>query len=117
MPSADREYVLARCASLRGSVLEFPFGEDTSVFKVGGKMFALLGIDDSPGRVNLKIDPDEGADLVRAHEAIVPGYHMNKRHWITVTLDGSLPDEFVEDLIANSYELVVASLPKRLRPA
>jgi predicted DNA-binding protein (MmcQ/YjbR family) len=117
MAHIDREHVLELCASLPGAELTFPFTETTSVFKVGGKMFALLGTDDAPGRVNLKVDPDEGSDLVRSHEAIEPGYHMNKRHWITVTLDGSLPDDFVEDLIESSYDLVVSALPKRLRPA
>jgi len=116
MAHIDRDQVLDLCASLPGSVLDFPFGENISVFKVGGKMFALLGTDDVPGRVNLKIDPDEASDLVRAHEAIEPGYHMNKRHWITVTLNVSLPDDFVADLVESSYALVVSALPKRLRP-
>ena len=105
------------CLSFRGAVEEFPFGPETSVFKVGGKMFALSGLERRPLHVSLKCEPDLADQLRRAHEAINPGYHLNKRHWNTVTLDGSLPDDMVRDLIEDSYDLVVAGLPRAKRTA
>ena len=89
-----------------------PFGPDVLVYKVGGKMFALTQPDEFPAKVNLKCDPERAVALREEHEAIAPGYHMNKRHWNTVTLDNSLSSKLVRDLIDHSYELVVASLPK-----
>jgi predicted DNA-binding protein (MmcQ/YjbR family) len=103
------------CLSFGGAVEEFPFGPETSVFKVGGKMFALSGLERRPLQVSLKCEPDLADQLRRAHEAISPGYHLNKRHWNTVTLDGSLPDRMVRDLIEDSYDLVVAGLPRAKR--
>lgn len=109
------EELRARCAAKPGSLETFPFGLDTLVFKVAGKMYALCGLHETPLRVNLKGEP-EWNELLRAeHEAVVPGWHMNKRHWNTVVLDGSLPDALVLELLDRSYELVVAGLPKRLR--
>ena len=105
------------CLSFRGAVEEFPFGPETSVFKVGGKMFALSRLERRPLQVSLKCEPDLADQLRRAHEAITPGYHLNKRHWNTVTLDGSLPDDMVRDLIEDSYDLVVAGLPRAKRTA
>jgi predicted DNA-binding protein (MmcQ/YjbR family) len=103
------------CFSFTGAVEEFPFGPETSVFKVGGKMFALSRLERRPLQVSLKCEPDLADQLRRAHEAISPGYHLNKRHWNTVTLDGSLPDRMVRDLIEDSYDLVVAGLPRAKR--
>ena len=103
------------CLSFGGAVEEFPFGPETSVFKVGGKMFALSALERRPLQVSLKCEPDLADQLRRAHEAISPGYHLNKRHWNTVTLDGSLPDRMVRDLIEDSYDLVVAGLPRAKR--
>ena len=103
------------CLSHPGAVQEFPFGPQTSVFKVGGKMFALSALDSRPLRVSLKCEPELAASLRLAHPAIGPGYHLNKRHWNTVTLDGSLPDAMVRDLVEDSYDLVVAGLPRRER--
>jgi predicted DNA-binding protein (MmcQ/YjbR family) len=103
------------CLSFQGAVEEFPFGPETSVFKVGGKMFALSGLERRPLQVSLKCEPDLADHLRRAHEAINPGYHLNKRHWNTVTLDGSLPDGMVRDLIEDSYDLVVGGLPRAKR--
>ena len=105
------------CLSFPGSIEEFPFGPDTSVFKVAGKMFALSGLERRPLRVSLKCEPDLADQLRLAHDAIDPGYHLNKRHWNTVTLDGSLPERMVRDLIEDSYDLVVAGLPRSKRAA
>ncbi len=92
-----------------------PFGPDVLVYKVAGKMFALAVPDDFPARINLKCDPERALALRDEYESITPGYHMNKRHWNTLVLDGSLPSKLVRDLIDHSYELVVASLPKSWR--
>ncbi|WP_439681391.1 MmcQ/YjbR family DNA-binding protein [Embleya sp. MST-111070] len=106
------------CLGFNGAVEEFPFGRnpDVSTFKVGGKIFALSTLTDTPPlRVSLKCDPDLAVRLRNDHPAIAPGYHLNKRHWNTVTLDGSLPEAMVRDLIEDSYDLVVASLPRLQR--
>jgi predicted DNA-binding protein (MmcQ/YjbR family) len=105
------------CLSFTGAGEEFPFGPETSVFKVAGKMFALSQLERRPLRVSLKCEPDLADQLRLAHDAINPGYHLNKRHWNTVTLDGSLPDRMVRDLIEDSYDLVVAGLPRAKRVA
>ena len=104
-----------RCLSLPGTTESFPFVEGVSVFKVADKMFALSRLEGDPLEVSLKCEPDLADQLRRAYPAIRPGYHLNKRHWNTVTLDGSLPDQLVQDLIEDSYDLVVSALPKRVR--
>ncbi len=106
-----------QCLALPGAVEEFPFGDEVSVFKVGGKMFALSHLDGEPLQVSVKCDPELAVQLRAAYAAIGPGYHLNKRHWNTITLDGSVADEMVGDLLGDSYDLVVASLPKARRPA
>lgn len=98
-----------------GAAEDYPFGEDAAVFKVAGKMFALVSLPAEPPRVNLKCDPEWAEVLRERHRAVEPGYHMDKRHWNTLVLDGSLPDDEVLDLVDHSYELVVAKLPKRVR--
>ncbi|MGW0117040.1 MmcQ/YjbR family DNA-binding protein [Streptomyces sp. NPDC003327] len=104
----------AFCLGFNDASEEFPFGPETSVFKVAGKLFALSWLDGEPLRVNLKCDPDEAVRLRAEHPAIAPGYHMNKRHWNTVTV-GELPDRMVRELVEDSYDLVVAGLPKAVR--
>lgn len=104
----------AFCLEFNASAEEFPFGPETSVFKVLGKMFALSALDARPLTVNLKCDPDDALRLREEHPAIVPGWHMNKRHWNTVTVSG-LPARMVRELIEDSYDLVVAGLPKAER--
>ena len=94
---------------------EFPFGEGVSVFKVAGKMFALSSLRSRPLRVSLKCEPELSHALRAGYPAIQPGYHLNKRHWITVTLDGSLPEKMAFDLLEDSYDLVVAKLPAKQR--
>ena len=103
------------CINKTGAIEDYPFDEKTLVFKVGGKMFALTGVETLPPRVNLKCDPERALELRERYEAIQPGYHMNKKHWNTVLLDGSIPEDLVCELIDHSYELVLASLPKRSR--
>jgi predicted DNA-binding protein (MmcQ/YjbR family) len=90
----------------------YPFGPGTLVFKVGGKMFALLAEDEKPWTMNLKADPDDALALRAAYPSIMPGYHMNKRYWNTIILDGSLPDPLIRELIDQSYDLVVRGLTK-----
>ncbi|NWF29964.1 MmcQ/YjbR family DNA-binding protein [Streptomyces sp. PKU-EA00015] len=104
----------AFCLGFNAAVEEFPFGPETSVFKVLGKMFALSALDAEPLTVNLKCEPDLAVQLRAEHAAIVPGWHMNKRHWNTVTV-GGLPDRMVRELIEDSYDLVVAGLPRSER--
>lgn len=91
---------------------EFPFGEDTLVFKVMGKLFALTDVE-SFESVNLKVDPEIGVELREQYSSVLPGYHMNKKHWITVIMDGSISDKLLCQWIDNSYNLVTASLPKK----
>ena len=99
------------CLSFPGSVETFPFGPDVSVFKVSGKMFALSQLDAESLRVSVKCEPDLAEALRETHDAVIPGYHLNKRHWNTVIIDGSLPDETIRELIEDSYDLVVGKLP------
>ncbi|MFJ6314931.1 MmcQ/YjbR family DNA-binding protein [Streptomyces californicus] len=109
------ERLRAFCLEFNASVEEFPFSPETSVFKVLGKMFALTALDARPLTINLKCDPDNAVRLREEHaEAIVPGWHMNKRHWNTVTVSG-VPDTLLRELIEDSYDLVVAGLPKAER--
>src|SRR5213076_1721644 len=101
------------CLALPGAVETFPFGPQNAVFKVAGKMFAISPLEaESPLRISLKCDPELAEGLRAAHEAIIPGYHLNKRHWNTVMVDGSLPERMVVEMIEDSYDLVVAKLPK-----
>jgi len=105
------------CLSFPGSAETFPFGPETSVFKVAGKMFALSRLTGDPLSVSLKCEPLLAEELRAAHPAITPGYHLNKRHWNTVRIDGSLPDRMIADLVEDSYDLVVSKLPPARRRA
>jgi len=104
------------CLALPAAEETFPFGPENSVFKVSGKMFALSPLKAKPLRVSVKCEPELAEGLRAAHDSIQPGYHLNKRHWNTIYLDGSLPDEMVMDMIEDSYDLVVDGLPKGRRP-
>jgi len=106
------ETIKSRLLAKAESVKEFPFGPDTAVFKVCNKMFALLTKRDGIWCVNLKSEPSEASALRLEFPTIVPGYHMNKDHWNTVTLDDSLTDELFQYLIDESYRLVVRGLKK-----
>jgi predicted DNA-binding protein (MmcQ/YjbR family) len=105
------------CLSKPGAEESMPFGPDWIVYKVAGKMFAVASPDDVPSRANLKCDPERALDLRDRYEEILPGYHMNKKHWNTLLLNGRLPTALVGELVDHSYDLVVASLPKRVREA
>lgn len=98
-----------------GAILDYPFGPDAAVFKVAGKMFALVAGEDEPLSISLKSDPVEADFLRTMYDAVKPGYHLNKRHWNTVTLDGSIPDSMLHKMIDSSYALVVKGLTKAER--
>ncbi|WP_368498995.1 MmcQ/YjbR family DNA-binding protein [Herbiconiux sp. A18JL235] len=117
--SFGREQVLELCAGLPATTDERPFGPETAVAKVVGKVFAIVPLDAPVGSetVTLKVAPPHGEALVRDHAWVRPGYHMNKRHWVTVALNGDEVDhQLVIDLVINSYDLVVAGLPRAQRP-
>jgi predicted DNA-binding protein (MmcQ/YjbR family) len=103
------------CLAQNGAIEDFPFTPQHSVFKVAGKMFALSALEREPLEVSVKCEPELAVELRNSYAAIRPGYHLNKRHWNTITLDGSLADQFVRDLIEDSYDLVVSALPKRVQ--
>jgi predicted DNA-binding protein (MmcQ/YjbR family) len=105
------------CLSFPGAEETFPFGPNTSVFKVAGKMFALSHLGADQLRVSLKCEPALAEQLREAHAHVIPGYHLNKRHWNTVIIDGSLPERVIKDMIEDSYDLVVSGLPKARRRA
>ena len=105
-----RDYCLAK----KGVTEGFPFDESTLVFKVMGKMFALTGVE-SFEYINLKCDPEKAIELREEYPAIQPGYHMSKKHWNSVYLDGSLSDEFIFQLVDDSYNLIISSLTKKLQ--
>jgi predicted DNA-binding protein (MmcQ/YjbR family) len=115
MAGSRRDQVIAACVAKPGAAEDYPFGDDVAVFKVAGKMFALVSLGPPPGSVSLKCDPDLAADLRARYTGISAGYHLNKRHWNTVALDGSVPDEDLADLIDHSYDLVVARLTRAER--
>ena len=102
------------CLSKNGVTEEFPFDKDTLVFKVGGKIFALCGLENY-SFVNLKCDPERAILLREEYSGIIPGYHMSKKHWNSVATDGSIPPQLFRDLVDHSYELIVHSLPKKIK--
>ena len=106
-----REY----CLKKPGTTEDSPFGPEHLVFKVAGKMFALLAFEEVPPTANLKCDPDLALELRDRYEEVQPGYHMNKKHWNTVQIDGAIPQHELTKMIDDSYELVVKSLPRAQR--
>jgi predicted DNA-binding protein (MmcQ/YjbR family) len=110
-PAGLRRFCLGR----EGASEDFPFGPRTSVFRVAGKVFALSALRSRPLQVSLKCEPELAEALRSSYAEIKPGYHLNKRHWNTVTLRGSLTDAMVRDMIEDSYDLVVAGLPRATR--
>jgi predicted DNA-binding protein (MmcQ/YjbR family) len=102
------------CLSKQGVTEGFPFDETTLVFKVGGKMFALAGIDNFVS-INLKCDPEKSIDLRETYDGVKPGWHMNKTHWNTVSVDADVPYQLIQELIDDSYSLIFKSLPKRIK--
>lgn len=107
------EEAMDACAAFPAVELTYPFGEETAVYKVVGKVFALITPDSAKPHLTLKADPEDARALVETFTAVIPGYHMNKKHWITVDLAGEAP---FDELIAASYDLVVAKLPRYARP-
>ena len=97
------------CLRLPGAEESFPFGPETSVFKVGGKMFALSPLKRQPLTVSVKCEPELGEQLRGTYDEIEPGYHLNKRHWLTITCGGAADDELVRELIGGSYDLVASA--------
>ncbi len=110
-----RDELVQYCLGKLGAEETYPFDETTTVFKVKNKMFALCGQGQDPVTVNLKCDPDHAEALRSIYEAVKPGYHMDKRHWNTVTLDGTIPEYQIMEMIDHSYNLVVAKLSKQDR--
>lgn len=109
------EQLRDHCLSFRGTEETFPFGAGNSVFKVAGKIFAISRLDAEPLRVSLKCEPGLATQLRESHAAVQPGYHLNKRHWNTITVDGTLPDEMIRDMVEDSYDLIVSKLPAARR--
>lgn len=112
-----REYCLSRPKATEGT----PFGPDTLVFKVAGKIFAITALDGIPARANLKCDPDLALELRDRYEQVRPGYHMNKKHWNTVEIEAGIPDQEIRNMIDHSYDLVAkkkkggSASPKTIR--
>lgn len=110
----DIEEIRAFCLSKKGTEESFPFDDTTLVIKVGGKIFILISLE-GDFSMNLKCDPIRAIELREEHPAISPGYHMNKKHWNTIFLDGSIPKKLLFEMIDHSYELVFQSLPGNIR--
>ena len=108
------EELRAYCIAKKGTTESFPFDETTLVFKVMGKMFALTNLDGNLS-VNLKCDPERAIELREQYTFVLPGYHMNKKHWNTILLAGSVPDQLIKTWIDESYKLIVSSLTKKLK--
>jgi len=106
-----KKYLLSRPEAIE----DFPFGPDVAVFKIRNKMFATLAFKEDIAQMNLKCDPDEANALRDVFDAVIPGYHMNKKHWNTVILDGTIPANEIERMIDRSYGLVVKGLKKEER--
>ena len=109
----DIEYLRTFCLNKAGTTEDFPFDDKTLVFKVVGKMYALFRLETDPLQINLKCDPERAEMLREEHSSIIPGYHMNKKHWNTLVLDGDLSVSMVKELIDHSYDLVFQKLPKK----
>jgi len=106
------EQIREHCLKKKGVTGEFPFNEETLVFKVAGKIFLLASLDSIPLQINLKCDPEKAVELREEYECVQPGYHMNKNHWNTIIIDGSVSTRKIIQWIDDSYDLVVAGLKK-----
>jgi predicted DNA-binding protein (MmcQ/YjbR family) len=109
------ESISEYCLSKKGAVEDFPFDEETLVFKVGGKMFALIPLEKSPLQINLKCDPEKAMELREQYEDVQPGWHMSKTYWNTILLDGNIRWSDLKDWIDHSYSEVVKGLRKSER--
>lgn len=106
--------ILEFCENLKGSKEKMPFGEDTLIYAVHDKMYILIDIAEF-SMINLKCDPEYAIELRERYEQIIPGYHMNKKHWNSILFPNSISPNLIKELILHSYELVIKSLPKKLR--
>jgi predicted DNA-binding protein (MmcQ/YjbR family) len=111
----DIESLRNYCLSKPGAEETEPFGPNTLVYKVGGKIFLLFGIDSVPLQFNAKCDPEKVIELRERYDCVQPGYHMNKKHWNTVIVDGSVSDTLLKEWIDDSYQLIVESLPAKAK--
>ena len=111
----DIEMTRQYCLAKKGVTESFPFDNETLVFKVMNKIFALMSLERMPFSVNLKCDPERAIELREEHGEVQPGYHMNKKHWNTVNFEGNLSPKLLREMIDHSYELIVASLPKKVQ--
>jgi predicted DNA-binding protein (MmcQ/YjbR family) len=110
-----RDDVLDLCTGFPGAVEDYPFGDGVAVYKVEGRIFALVALEGSPGSVSLKCDPGLALEWRARYPAVSAGYHLNKRHWNTVELDGSVDDGELHEMIDHSYDLIVRQLPRAAR--
>lgn len=103
------------CLSLKGAEESMPFDDKALVFSVGGKMFSLTNNIDNFDLINVKCDPEEAVDFRERYQAVIPGYHMNKKHWNSIRMDQSIPDEQIKIWIENSYQIILSKLPKKVK--
>lgn len=111
----ELEDIRLYCLQKPGVTEDLPFGPDTLVFRVLGKLFLLMNLNNSPSAINLKCDPEHALELREQYESVKPGYHMNKKHWNTVVIDGSVSAPLILEWIDHSYELVAKGLTKAQR--
>ena len=109
------ESLRSYCLAKKSVTEDFPFGDDVMVFRVAGKIFLLVPLITSPLQFNAKANPDKAIELREQYDAVQPGYHMNKKHWNTVVVDGSIPQKLIKEMIDDSYNLILQSLPKKIR--
>ncbi len=103
-----REY----CLSLKNAEEAMPFGPDILLFKIGGKIFLLVGLDNNPLQFNVKCDPEKAVELRERYDCVIPGYHMSKKHWNTIIINGVIPEKLIRQWITDSYNLVISGLSK-----
>jgi predicted DNA-binding protein (MmcQ/YjbR family) len=115
--SMNVEEIRDYCVSKKGVEESFPFDNETLVFKVGGKIFLLMGINANPIQFNVKCEPQKAIDLREKYSYVLPGYHMNKAHWNTIVCDGRATKKLIFEWIDHSYDLIIRSLPKKQRDA
>ena len=115
--SMNVEEIRDYCLAKKGVEESFPFDNETLVFKVGGKIFLLMGINANPIQFNVKCEPQKAIDLREKYSCVLPGYHMNKAHWNTIVCDGRATKKLVFEWIDHSYDLIIGSLPKKQRDA
>ncbi len=108
------EQIREHCIKKKGVTEEFPFDEETLVFKVMGKIYLLASLESIPLSINLKCDPEEAVELRETYQSVKPGYHMDKKHWNTIVIDGSIPANKIFEWVDKSYELVIRKLKKSL---